>query len=97
MERVKVALHVVIALALSAQVFQSAVPEARAQSPGPITCKAWYQEMIGALKGPEKALVTADAYAAEVNAWMTQNPGDPIFRTTLVQGGGAYVDILCVR
>lgn len=96
-ERVKIGLLAVIALALSLQVLGDWVPEARAQS-ADIVCNAWYKEMIGGLKTEEKVLAMSVDYANSVRDWMLQHPGDPVFRTTLVQGAGlAYIDIMCVR
>jgi hypothetical protein len=96
-ERTKVALLAVIAAALCSIVARDWMPEAHAQS-ADIACNAWYKEMIGGLKGEEKVLAMSMEYAGSVRDWLLQHPGDPVFRTTLVQGQGlAYIDIMCVR
>lgn len=96
MERLKVVSLAVIALVLSVRLVMDLVPEAQAETS--IRCNAWRKEMIGGFKGEAKAEGEAIAFGNEVAAWMMANPGDPVFRTTLVQGAGAaWIDIVCVR
>ena len=97
MERTKLALLAVIAACLVVQGVRDGMPEARADT-GEMRCEAWYQQIIAVTRGEDKALEKGRAYAEEIKAWMIANPGDPVFRTTLVHGAGqAYVDIMCVR
>jgi hypothetical protein len=96
MERVKVLFLGVIAAVLCFQLLDRAIPEAHAQT-GDIACNAWHNEMMGALKGEEKVIASSMAYANDVRTWLLAHPGDTAFRTTLLQAGGSYVDIVCVR
>jgi hypothetical protein len=99
-ERLKVVLLAVIAGALCVQVGGGLVPVAHAEG-GDIVCNAWHKENVVAAmgeKGKGKAVEAAMEHANSVRAWMLEHPGDPVFRTTVVQNAGAaFVDILCVR
>ena len=100
MERVKVMLLAVIAVALCAQVLGDWMPVAHAQSRD-VVCNAWYQEVLvtgTGEKGQAKALEQSMDHVGPIRAWLLEHPGDPVFRTTVSRAGGtAFVDIMCVR
>jgi hypothetical protein len=103
MERAKVALLGLIALGLWLGLVRDGMPEARAEGPSaPIQCNAWYADIPNTM-GVDKAVEKAKAHAAPIAEWMTQHPGDPVFRTTMVRTAPmnnipiGYVDVLCVR
>jgi hypothetical protein len=91
----------VIAVALVKLAFGVGVTDARAE-PGAIACEAFYADQVSNMKR-ERSLEAGRAYATEVSAWLATHPGEPVFRTTLVNslGGNAaplgYIDIVCVR
>lgn len=100
MKRLELGVWVVIAIALVRIAFGPGWGEARAAGPT-ILCEAFYADQVGNLK-QEKAIDSGRAYAATVKAWLDAHPGDPVFRSTLVNEGLGrttlgYIDIVCVR
>jgi hypothetical protein len=99
MERMKLVVLVVIAIALVKLAFGGWVGEAHAEA-GAITCEAFYADQIGNMR-QEKSLEASKVYMGTVQAWLASHPGDPVFRTTLVNQIGAnafgYIDIVCLR
>jgi hypothetical protein len=98
LERAKIGLLAVIALALCARLGMDLVPEARAD-PGRIECNAFYVEDISAQRNVRNATAWALAHASQVRDWLLQHPGDPVYRATMRHGDSlvGWIEVICVR
>ncbi len=97
MERIKVALLAVIAVALVVPQLSSLIPVAEAQSAGEVTCYLVAQEAIFGVK-VEKALEEAAPNAAALQAFLRAHPGDVVLRAAQPRiNGGGHLETICIR
>ncbi len=100
MERVKVALLAVIAVALVVPQLSSLIPTAEAQSGGEVTC---YPVRVNAVLGnkPEEAMAKAAPNAAALQEILRQHPGEVVLHTTHTQTSSTslygYIETVCIR
>lgn len=93
MERVKVALLAVIAVALVAP----RIPTAQAQSGGEVTCYAVAQEAVFGVK-VDKALEEAAPNVAALQAFLRAHPGEIVLRSVQPRiNGGGHLETICIR
>lgn len=95
MERVKVGLLAVIAVALVVPQLSSLVPVAEAQSGGEVTCHS-IPLMATASVRPEKAAEDEAANLTALQTFLRAHPGDVVFETTLPRVN-ATLHLICIR
>ena len=97
MERVKVALLAIIAVALVAPQLTSLIPTAQAESGGEVTCYAVPQANIVAVK-PEKGVEEAATNLGALQAFLRAHPGEIVYRSIQPRPNGAgHLETICIR
>jgi hypothetical protein len=97
MERAKLVVLVVIAVALVKLAFGGWVAEASADA-GSVTCEVLYSGQINHLAISKQAEAVR-THTGKVEGWLEAHPGAPVFRSTVpgVAEPGSFYDIVCVR